>query len=387
MTIAIVKPIKVRSGNLAGLKGVLTYIQEDHKTEDGKLVWGKDLVKGKEFEQMFITKKMHQKISGRQYAHFVQSFGVDDLVTPEMAFTISKEFIKRNHKFDDFQVVSAVHTNEKHMHIHYIVNSVGIEKGEKWQCSPKDLEKMRNISDELCYEYGLSVIEHRGNFHQKYGEYKAFKSWKQQLASDIAKSVEESFSLEDFYHNLDSRGIDCSFGNHNIMFQVFAGYCGLNGERFCSNYKLMSYGDFSRENILNSVDYNDYNLKSGLIAIHQGGDIFQELAQLDIWGKEDMNIDMSSLYQAVIQEIEFKGKPWYQIQTIIVQLHADQMKQKLAREGLLALHEQKKQRKQQNIFLPSICNLLEEFYYWKYQKELNRNDRYREEELEDMWEL
>lgn len=71
---AIVKPIKVREGNLAGLRGVLNYIKADFKTKDGALVFGKDCIHEKAFEQMLITKKAFHKDTGRQFAYFVQRF-------------------------------------------------------------------------------------------------------------------------------------------------------------------------------------------------------------------------------------------------------------------------------------------------------------------------
>lgn len=72
--LAIVKPIKVRKGNHAGLRAVLEYIQDGTKTQDGKLVYGKDMLRGMEFQQMMIAKRAFYKDSGRQYAHFVQCF-------------------------------------------------------------------------------------------------------------------------------------------------------------------------------------------------------------------------------------------------------------------------------------------------------------------------
>lgn len=112
---AIVKPIKVRVGNLAGLRAVLDYIKDDHKTQYGALVYCKDLLKGKEYQQMIITKRAFHKDTGRQYAHFVQSFDPRDNVTPELAYKIGQEFIRRYEHFHSVQVVMAVHTNEPHM--------------------------------------------------------------------------------------------------------------------------------------------------------------------------------------------------------------------------------------------------------------------------------
>ena len=381
MTIAIVKPIKVRTGNLAGLRAVIAYIKADVKTQNGELVYCKDMLKGKELEQMLITKNIHHKSTGRQYAHFIQSFDVDDPVTPQMAFEIGQEFLKRNEKFNDFQVVFGVHTNEKHMHIHYVINSVSTEKGEKWQCSPKDLEHMRSISDELCKEHGLSVIENRGNFNTKYGEYKAHKSWKQQLAIDIANSVKESFTTLDFYHNLQVKGIDCSFGDKNIMFKVCEGYCGLKGERLCSNYKLMPYGDFCRDNILNSINYNEFNLQDGLSDVNFLQGFLLELGRLDF------PEDPYTHERSYLNDLEFKGRSKLEIEGMIAAEKAKQRNEEITK---LLQDRQKQNAISSQMLATSLGGLCEEFAYWKQKQEYERynsyNDQSQEQEYDD-WEL
>ncbi|MEG0273057.1 MAG: relaxase/mobilization nuclease domain-containing protein [Hydrogenoanaerobacterium sp.] len=166
---AIVKPIKVRVGNLAGLREVLEYIKNGDKTENEMLIYTKNLLKGVEFQQMVNTKRLFRKDSGRQYAHFVQSFDPKDDVSPALAYQIGQEFIRRFEKFNNFQVVMAVHTNEPQMHAHYIINSVSPVDGHKWQSTPQDLVQMRAISDDLCRGHGLSVIEHGRSGHRSYG--------------------------------------------------------------------------------------------------------------------------------------------------------------------------------------------------------------------------
>ena len=231
--IAIVKPIKVCVGNLAGLRAVIVYIKDDAKTQNGELVFTKECLKGKKFKQMAITKVAFHKERGRQYAHFVQSFSHKDTLTPEQAFAIGQEFIRRLEKLNNFQVVMAAHTNEPHMHIHYVINSVGMD-GRKWQSSPEDLKYMREVSDQLCQEYGLSVIERGSKGHRSYGEYSTKGSWKQQLAADIAECVQNSSKKAQFMHLLDERGIDVDIEHKSILFTVQAGTYGLSSERKCS---------------------------------------------------------------------------------------------------------------------------------------------------------
>jgi hypothetical protein len=78
MPMAIVKPIKVRIGNLGGLKAVIDYIKDADKTENSTLVYAKDCLSSKEFQSMHNVKRMFGKTTGRQYAHFIQSFSDED---------------------------------------------------------------------------------------------------------------------------------------------------------------------------------------------------------------------------------------------------------------------------------------------------------------------
>lgn len=246
--IAIVKPINVRRGNLTGLKAVLDYIKDDAKTKNGKLVFGWNSMKDRAFKDMLITKDLFGKTTGRKYAHFVQSFHEQDNITPELAYKIGQEYIAGNEKWCDFQILMAVHTNEDHMHIHYIINSVSSRDGAKWQCSKQDLKNHRTQSDDLCRKYHLHVIEHGRRGHRSYGEYAAYQksaSWKALLAVDIADCLEQATSRADFHHLLDARGIDTDIGRTSTLFTVRAGTYGLSKEMKCSDRKLQSYGDFS----------------------------------------------------------------------------------------------------------------------------------------------
>ena len=165
------KPISVRKGDIGGLRAVIEYVKDDSKTQNGELVYGWNCHKGREFQDILLTKKLYGKTSGRQYAHFIQSFHERDNLTPEMAYQIGREYIAGNEKWRDFQILMAVHTNEEHLHIHYIINSVSSRNGSKWQCSIQDLKRLREHSDELCRKHNLHVIEHGNRGHRSYGEY------------------------------------------------------------------------------------------------------------------------------------------------------------------------------------------------------------------------
>jgi len=248
MSIAIVKPISVRKCSIAGLKAVLEYIADDVKTKNGELVFGWNCMVGRAFNDMLNTKNGFDKATGRQYAHFVQSFHEKDNLTPEMAFKIGQEYIAGLKQWSDFQILMAVHTNEDHLHIHYIINSVNSKDGSKWQCSKQDLKHYRQQSDELCRTYNLHVIEHGNRGHQSYGEYKNHQngtSWKAMLAADVADCMEQATSRADFHHLLGERGIEADIGKTSTLFTIKAGTYGLKKDMSCGDKKLQGYGDFS----------------------------------------------------------------------------------------------------------------------------------------------
>lgn len=376
---AIVKPIKVRVGNLAGLRAVLDYIKDVHKTQNGALVYCKDLLKGKEYQHMIIAKRAFHKDTGRQYAHFVQSFDPRDNVSPELAYKIGQEFIKRYEHFQGFQVVMAVHTNEQHMHIHYIVNSVSHEKGCKWQSSPEDLKRMRSISDELCLENGLSVIEHGKKGYRSYGEYSQTASWKRQLAQDIANSLTLSHNSADFMHRMARLGIDADVSEKSVLFTIPADVYGLKEERKCSNRKLMSYGDFSIENFKDTWNCNATLTRIGRSDMQLLQEVLLELGQLHCPDTPDHYQDM------YFRDIPFDGMTKQEIEIALSRKALDSMLEK-ARQA----HERAKEESQlAGLLLATIADTFTEVLRWQEEHRQNAplHDYYTEYTEENEYEL
>ena len=349
--IAIVKPISVRRGHLAGLKAVLDYINDDAKTKNGELVFGWNCQKDRAFQDMLLIKNLFSKTMGRQYVHFVQSFHEWDNLTPELACRIGQEYIAGNDKWRDFQVLMAVHTNEDHMHIHYIINSVNTKDCSKWQCSKQYLKNMRAYSDELCRKYHLHVIERGNHGHRSYGEYANYQngvSWKAMLAADIADCLQRAKSNADFLHRLDERGIDADFGTKNVMFSIRAGTYGLKKDMMCSNYKLMSYGDFSRENII-----NHFKMNKGLLELALGDFTLLQDAFLTIGKIRFPNnpTHLQDLYFSGTELASFDGLTREEIEAYLKRKKFEQLQKK-------AWAEWEKQSKNSGIILARITDML-----------------------------
>lgn len=366
---AIVKPIKVRTGNLAGLRAVLEYVQNDDKTQNGRLVFCKDLLRGMEYEQMVIAKRTFHKDSGRQYTHFVQSFSPKDPITPALAYAIGQEYIRKNEKWKDFQVVMAVHTDEPQLHIHYIINSVSPVDGRKWQFAPEDLAQMRGLSDALCREHRLSVIERGHSGHRSYGEHTAKASWKRQLAADVAACLALSHSRADFTHRMADLGVDVDVGRKSILFTLPAGVYGLSEGRKCSNFKLLSYGDFSTENIKATWNCNAALSDIGRSNMQIMQEVLLELGQLHY---PDEPNRFETMY---FHDIPFDGLTKQEIEIALSRKALEQMFAK-ARQAHEKAAEEERQSGQ---FLFSISAIFEEVQRWQ-QERANSFDSYRYED-------
>lgn len=124
----------------------------------------------------------------------IQSFAPEE-VTPEQAMQIGEELCDR-YLNGDYQYVIAVHNDKEHLHCHIIFNNTNLYNGLSFTTEHNQGRKnerawaeLREISDGLCKEYGLSVIEPKGNCvsHFERDMQLQGKSWKDKLKAKIAE--------------------------------------------------------------------------------------------------------------------------------------------------------------------------------------------------------
>lgn len=110
------------------------------------------------YSEMQRTKEKWHKTGGVLGYHFIQSFKPKE-ATPETVHEIGVEFARRCFG-ERFEVVIGTHLDRNHLHNHIVVNSVSFADGKKYHSNAKSyFVDIRKISDEICREYGLSVIE------------------------------------------------------------------------------------------------------------------------------------------------------------------------------------------------------------------------------------
>ena len=160
------------------------------------------------FAEMMATKQRFRKTDGVQAYHIIQSFAPGE-VTPEQAHRIGLQLCERLFE-NRYEVVIGTHLDKAHLHNHILVNSVAKDNGAKYHSNRQSYyQQIRRISDELCREEQLSVIEPHSN-GQPYPAWKNQKTGKptlsQMLRDEIDLVIRDCVSFPDFLDLLEKKG-------------------------------------------------------------------------------------------------------------------------------------------------------------------------------------
>lgn len=184
------------------LKRSIEYIMVPEKTQNGRMIGAINCTSEKAFEQMRQTKVKFDKNSQRQGYHIVLSFKEDE-VDADTVFEITQKFVKE-YLGSRYEAVFAVHDNTDHLHSHIIYNSVSFVDGKKYHYSKGDWEKdIQPITNRLCKEYGLSVIELDGErANSEYKEWSVQRDgkfiWGDMIKRDLDACILQSATFDSF---------------------------------------------------------------------------------------------------------------------------------------------------------------------------------------------
>jgi len=198
--------------SLENLTDVMHYAADEDKTEKQFFVTGINCSAEIARDQFVTVKKQFNKEDGIVAYHGYQSFDEGE-VTPELAHAIGLEFAQRVWG-EDHQVVVATHLNTKHIHNHFVVNSVSFLHGRRLRA--KQWYEFNKISDEICRAHGLSVVEKPEGKGLPKQVYEAEKTSESTRLTVARKAVDEAISvstnLKEFELAMKSMGYSCSFG-------------------------------------------------------------------------------------------------------------------------------------------------------------------------------
>lgn len=236
------------------IRQVMTYATNQDKTEKQFYTTGincevKDAVK-----QMQFVKTLYGKENGILAFHAYQSFKEGE-VTPEIAHEIGVKLA--NEMWGDrFQVVVSTHLNTQHFHNHFVINSVSFKDGKKYYSNLTNTALLRKTSDEICEEYGLSVLKEKTcksgiNFENFYKKSMRDSDYYKFAKEDIDYAIKHSYTLKQFQQMLVSMG-------YNYYYR--ADKLSVRREPYKRNIRVeRAFGEeYSLENIKRRIFENDY---------------------------------------------------------------------------------------------------------------------------------
>ncbi|MCB7514561.1 relaxase/mobilization nuclease domain-containing protein [bacterium 210917-SL.2.15] len=147
--------------------------------------------------------------------HVIQSFEIGE-VTPELAHEIGKQFTDEI-LGGKYEYVLTTHIDKDHVHNHLIFNAVDFVDYHAYKSYKRIYYDMREVSDRLCKENGLSVIppsQNKGMDYKEYTEAKRGTSWKQKLKQTIDRLVITAKDYDDFLRLMQEAGYEIKTGKY-----------------------------------------------------------------------------------------------------------------------------------------------------------------------------
>ena len=269
---AINKTINKRTNTHGAMRNCIEYVLRQDKTSELlTYVTGPYCHDEINYDLVYRTfleeKKVWDKDSGRMYAHNIISWHKDEQITPEQALEFGKEFAEN--WFSGFQTLVAVHKDKDHIHCHLVTNSVSYEDGRKLHNTKKDLERMKQLTNQMCRECGLTVAEKGKHFDGSQIEKGEVIAWskdkynlfcqqvKDSFVADCAmavlKALENCISKEKFIEKMKQFGwnVNWTEKRKHITFQ------NQDGKKVRdSNLSKTFHLDISKEDLENEFDRN-----------------------------------------------------------------------------------------------------------------------------------
>ena len=201
------------------LSKALAYIMNPEKTDDKMLVSSYGCATETAAQEFEWTRKIAEqqgmnpvKIIAR---HVIQSFDVGE-VSPELAHEIGKQFADEI-LGGKYEYVLTTHIDKGHVHNHLIFNAVDFVDHHAYKSYKKIYYDMREASDRLCKENGLSVIppsQGKGMSYKEYTEAKRGTSWKQKLKQTIDRNIIMAKDYDEFLKMMQDAGYEIKTGKY-----------------------------------------------------------------------------------------------------------------------------------------------------------------------------
>ncbi|MBE6041759.1 MAG: relaxase [Clostridiales bacterium] len=243
---------------MQALADVIAYATNEGKTERHYYTTGINCSVECARDQFDTTKLRFGKTGGNVAYHAYQSFKPGE-VTPEEAHAIGVELAQELWG-DRFQVVVATHLDRDHLHNHLVINSVSFRDGLKFHECRDNTRLLRDTSDRICLEHGLSVIEKpkgkRVNSYVYKMEHAGMPTRYNVARQAIDESIALSLTIEEFKSELRKRG-------YNYRFDPQRKYWTVTPPGWKKAIRIHQLGeDYTRESIERRIYENDPSVRT-----------------------------------------------------------------------------------------------------------------------------
>jgi hypothetical protein len=255
-----IKPLHVNQGtNIAPTLADRTdYAENPDKTISGELVAGYACDPRTADEEFLLSKKEYEHITGRDQGrrnilayHIRQAFKPGE-ITPEEAleagYELAARFAKNKHAY-----IVAVHTDKKHIHCHIVFNSTSLDCTRKFKNFWGSSFAIRRLSDHICMERGLSVIENpKPSKGRDYGDWLGADKpvpWQEQIRKKIDEVLPGCADFESFVSALNTAGFMVKDNRKHISVcaPVRGGRGGSNPSAATTPRRRSASGSLERE--------------------------------------------------------------------------------------------------------------------------------------------
>lgn len=250
--------------SLQALEDVIEYAANEDKTEMKYYVSTINCNKRCARDEFAMVKKRFGKEGGIVAFHAYQSFAPGE-VNPFEAHSIGVELARRLWG-DRFQIVVATHVNTAAVHNHLVINSVSFKDGKRFHGCRETTGMLREMSDRICQEHGLSVIKNpkgqRVNTYLYKMERAGMPTRYNVARQSIDEAISVSFTLEEFKAELKSRG-------YNYRFDPQRKYWTITPPGWKKPIRIHQLGEnYTRESIERRIYENDPSVRSDRVRQH-----------------------------------------------------------------------------------------------------------------------
>lgn len=205
------------------LRGRINYAENPEKTDNGRLVSSFECLPETAADEFAISKYLYTASTRKEQmpekdvlAYMIRQSFKPGEITPEDAnrigYDLAMEFTKGKHQF-----IVATHTDKAHIHNHVIFNSTTLDCDRKFSEPHQSGREIAKISDRLCREHGLSVVENPKQKGMSYKEWDSRRkgiSWKIVLQKAIDRVLPDSSDFDDFLARMRAEGYEIKVGKY-----------------------------------------------------------------------------------------------------------------------------------------------------------------------------